>query len=298
MNKISLVFMIALLQGVTAQAREPFKVSVVTTPDAGFYVNSVIIEGKNETMIVDAQLSKSGALKVLSQSKTNGKPLTTIYITHAHPDHYLALSVFKEAFPKVKILAIPEVAEEIRKNYKPKLDKWIGILGKDAASSTVDIEEISEKFLKFNGSKLEIIRHIQGDQPHSTMLWLPEERIMIAGDVVFDDMHVYTPETDIAARRKWIQTLADIKARHPKIVVPGHNKVGAPLNGTTAINFTEKYLIAFDEELAKASDVESLIAKMKSRYPTAELGFSIERSAAANIAIKKQNEKKSDRDGK
>jgi len=84
------------------------------------------------------------------------------------------------------------------------------------------------------------------------MLWIPGQRILITGDVLFNGMHVYTAETDSKARGKWLNSLERIRELKPSVVIPGHSKVGAPLDAGTAADFTENYLLVFEEELKKS----------------------------------------------
>jgi len=46
-------------------------------------------------MLVDAQLTKTNAERVLKEIKETKKPLSIIYITHEHADHFLGLEVFR-----------------------------------------------------------------------------------------------------------------------------------------------------------------------------------------------------------
>jgi glyoxylase-like metal-dependent hydrolase (beta-lactamase superfamily II) len=117
----------------------------------------------------------------------------------------------------------------------------------------------------------------------NTMLWIPRQRILISGDVLFNGMHVYTAETDSKAREKWLNSLNKIRTLEPSVVIPGHSKVGAPLDASTAVDFTENYLLAFEEELKKAKDPDSLINAMKERFPSADLLLALERGAKANV---------------
>src|SRR6202023_4443558 len=82
-----------------------FSIKGFTSPDDQFWVNSVIIEGAHEVMLVDAQLTKTSAEKVLQEIKGTKKPLSIIYITHEHADHFLGLEVFKEAYTSLGIIA-------------------------------------------------------------------------------------------------------------------------------------------------------------------------------------------------
>src|SRR2546425_2614898 len=63
----------------------------------------------------------------------------------------------------------------------------------------------------------------------------------------------------------------------------------SPLDATTAVDFTENYLLVFEEELKKAKDPDSLINTMKERFPSADLLLAIERGAKANVKPRRTN---------
>jgi glyoxylase-like metal-dependent hydrolase (beta-lactamase superfamily II) len=266
-----------------ASGQDGFSIKVFTSADDQFWTNSVIIEGTHEVMLVDAQLTKTNAEKVLQQIKDTKKPLSIIYITHAHADHFLGLEILKEAYPRVRIIATSAVVDRINEVYQEKIDKWKKILGSGATSQVVAIEKFDGNFIKFENSKIEILKNIQGDTDENTMLWIPGQRILIAGDVLFNNMHVYTAETDSEARGKWLNSLQKIRELKPSVVIPGHSKVGAPLDASTAVDFTENYLLVFEEELKKAKDPDSLINAMKEKFPSSDLLLAIERGAQANV---------------
>jgi len=258
-------------------------IKVLTSKDDQFWTNSVIVEGVHEVMLVDAQLTRTNAERVLQEIKETHKPLSLIYITHEHADHFLGLEVFKEAYPGVRIIAASAVLRRINKVYQEKIDKWKRLLGSDAATHVVPIDPFDGSTITFDGSHIEVLQHIQGDTDENTMLWIPGQRILIGGDVVFNDMHVYTAETDSQARRKWLNSLKTVRALQPSVVIPGHSKAGAPLDASTAVAFTETYLLVFEEELKSAKDPRGFVEAMKTRFPSADLLLAIERGAAANV---------------
>jgi hypothetical protein len=49
------------------------------------------------------------------------------------------------------------------------------------------------------------------------------------------------------------------------------------------VDFTERYLLAFEEELRKAKDTDSLISSMEEQFPSADLLLALERGAKANV---------------
>jgi glyoxylase-like metal-dependent hydrolase (beta-lactamase superfamily II) len=283
---ISLLFLISC-PSAFASGQDGFSIKVSTSPDDQFWTNSVIVEGVHEVMLVDAQLTKTSAEKVLQQIKETKKPLSIIYITHEHADHFLGLEVFKEAYPRVRIIATSAVVDRINKVYQEKIDKWKKILGSGATSHAVAISKLDGNFITFESSKIEVLKNIQGDTDENTMLWIPGQRILIAGDVVVNNVHVYTAETDSKARGKWLNALQKIRELKPSVVIPGHSKVGAPLDASTAVDFTENYLLAFEEELKKAKDPDSLINTMKDKFPSADFLLALERGANANRHYRK-----------
>ncbi len=279
---ISLLFL-SSCPSAFARGQHGFTIKVFTSPDDQFWVNSVIVEGDDEVMLVDAQLTKTSAEKVLQQIKGTKKPLSIIYITHEHADHFLGLEVFKEAYPRVRIIANSAVVDRINKVYQEKLDKWKQILSSGATSHAVAISKFDGDIIEFERSKIEVLKQIQGDTDENTMLWIPGQRILIAGDVVVNNVHLYTAETDSKAREKWLNSLQKIRELKPSVVVPGHSQVGAPLDASTAVDFTENYLVVFEEELNKAQDPDSLIKAMKERFPSADFLLALERGAKANV---------------
>src|SRR3984885_2092036 len=260
-----------------------FSIKVFTSPDDQFWTNSVIIEGTHEVMLVDAQLTRTSAKRVLQEIKETKKPLSIIYITHEHADHFLGLEVFREAYPRVRIIANSAVVDRINSVYQKKIDKWKKILGSGATCHVVAIDKFDGNFIKFESSRIEVLKNIRGDTDENTMLWIPGQGILIAGDVLFNDMHLYTAETDSKGREKWLNSLSRTRELKASVVIPGHSKVGAPLDASTAIDFTENYLSVFEAELKKAKDPDSLANAMKERFPSADFLLALERGAKVNV---------------
>ena len=279
---ISLPFLIACPVAFAA-SQHGVSIKVFTSQDDQFWTNSVMLEGVHEVMLVDAQLTKTNAERLLQAIRETHKPLSLIYITHEHADHFLGLEVFRAAYPSVRIIATSAVIARINQVYQEKIDKWKQLLGSDAATRVVPIEPLDGDTITFDSSHIEVLKHIRGDTDENTMLWIPGQRILVGGDVVFNDMHVYTAETDSLARGKWLHSLNAIRAMRPSVVIPGHSKSGARLDASTAVDFTETYLRVFEEELKQAKGPEGLIEAMKERFPSADLFLAIERGAMANV---------------
>src|SRR5260370_31642646 len=180
---IGLMFLISWPSGF-APGQRGFSIKVFTSPDDQFWTNSVIIEGADEVMLVDAQLTKTDAERVLQEIKETKKPLSIIYVTHEHADHFLGLEVFSEAYPGVRIIANSAVTDRINKVYQEKVDKWKKILDSGATSRVVAIEKFDGNLIKFEGTEIEDLKNIQVDTNEKTMIWMLGKRILIAGNVL------------------------------------------------------------------------------------------------------------------
>src|ERR1700722_6575491 len=65
----------------------------------GYDVNSTMISGDKDMLVIDPQFSLSEAHRLAAEILESKKNLTTIYITHPHPDHLFGLAVLKQALP-------------------------------------------------------------------------------------------------------------------------------------------------------------------------------------------------------
>src|ERR1700674_5947400 len=91
-----------------AMAQSKLQLKVHHGPGAtGYDVNSTMISGEKDMLVIDPQFSLSEAHRLAAEILESKKNLAVIYITHPHPDHLFGLAVLKQAFPQAKILALP-----------------------------------------------------------------------------------------------------------------------------------------------------------------------------------------------
>jgi glyoxylase-like metal-dependent hydrolase (beta-lactamase superfamily II) len=98
----------AVLVMVSAGAQSKFALKVHTgRGQTGYDVNSTMIIGEKDMLVIDPQFSLSEAHKLAAEILESKKNLAVIYSTHPHPDHLFGLAVLKQAFPDAKIVALP-----------------------------------------------------------------------------------------------------------------------------------------------------------------------------------------------
>ncbi len=262
-----------------AVAATPLKLTVYNPgTEAIFPVSSVLVTGKKDAILVDAQFGLGQADKVVDAIRQSGKTLTTVYISHGDPDYYFGLEKIKAAYPDARIVATPQTVAHIKETMAGKLAFWGPKLGADAPKALVVPEVLEGDTLKLEGQALKIVG-LDGKQPERSFVWIPSIKAVVGGVVLANNLHVWMADTQSAqSHADWLATLKTIAALKPKQVVPGHYLAG-PSTALQAASFTAGYIRAFDAQTTKAKDSAELIAAMKKLYPSAGEVSSLELGA-------------------
>jgi len=252
---------------------------VFFSDEKGFEVASVIVMGKKNAVLIDAQWTLSNAHRVIAEVAETGKNLETIYVTHAHPDHYFGLGVVAEAFPSAKILALASVAKTINSQFFGKLDHWETVIGPtNVCRKTVPIEPLSRNYIELEGQKIEVIPEIIGDLKFNSVVWIPSIKTLYGSDVLFNQAHPFTCEVTAVERAQWIRDIEQLEKLGAQVVIPGHQKPGMPFD-YSSYDFTKAYLVATEEEVARTDSEGSFFYAMVQRFPEANLFISNEMNA-------------------
>jgi glyoxylase-like metal-dependent hydrolase (beta-lactamase superfamily II) len=261
-----------------ASAAAPLKLQLYTADQNGFLVNSVILTGEKEAIVIDTQFSLANAHRLAAELLNAGKRLTSVYITHPHPDHYFGIEVIKAAFPDAKVVAIAPVAAAIETGFPKKIAQWGPKLGANGPSKVSLPALLDAPVLDLEGHKIEVIGPVQGDAAINTMLWIADLKALIAGDTVYGETHVWTASSDQSERGQWLKTLDRIEALKPEVVVPGHIRAGAPLD-LSLVRHTRDYLTAFDQVAGSTRKADEIVKAMKAKYANLELGVMLDLGA-------------------
>lgn len=273
----------ALLSASVAHAETKLTTTVFTASPTGFLVNSTIVAGEKDAVLIDAQFTLADAHRLVAAILESKKNLTTIYITHFHPDHYFGLNVVKQAFPKAKIVTNAQSLAEIKKTWKAKLKQWAPMYGQLVPTEPVLPRVLATRSITLEGQTLEIRGPAQGDSPDNTYVWIPSIKTVIAGDIVYSGVHPWTAETKPETRKAWIKTLDEINALGPTTVIAGH-KDPKNKDDASAIKQTKEYLEAFDAAVASSKTSAEAQQKVKAKYGTLQLDIILQLGADAAFA--------------
>jgi glyoxylase-like metal-dependent hydrolase (beta-lactamase superfamily II) len=243
----------------------------------GFFRAPVLVTGPTEALLIDGGFTYPDGQALAEAIKATGKTLKTIYISQSDPDYYFSLKPIRDAFPGAKVLAASDTLAAIKGNVDKKLAVW-GPQLKENGPQTLDDVVLPEAFdgpsLSVDGEVIEIIS-AEG-LTNRRYLWVPSIKAVFGGVMIFSGVHVWTADTQSKEQRAaWVANLDAIAARKPSVVVPGHLAPEAAID-LSAIEHTQSYLLAFEEELARAGDAASLKAAMEARFPGLGMGVAID----------------------
>jgi hypothetical protein len=286
---ISTVFLLTLIlfnmetqaQSLKTIEAHNLKLEVFNASENSFGVASVIVSGKTDAVLIDAQFTLEDAEKVAGQIKKSGKKLTTIYISHTDPDFYFGLEVFKKYFPEVTAYASPATVESIKATAQKKLDVWGERLGKAITSNIVLPQVLKANSIDLEGQKLEIIG--LEEFPSKTFVWIPSIKAVVGGINVFGttfNLWMADAQTP-AARKQWIDVLDKIEALHPQIVIPAHADSQSSFD-IEAVKHTKSYILFYEEALKTNKTSESLIKEIKAKYPILTFDTALQIGAKVN----------------
>lgn len=243
----------------------------------GFFRSPVLVSGAKEAILIDAGFTFPDAKSLVEAIKASGKKLTTIYISQSDPDYYFGLTPIKAAFPQARTIAASATIAAIKASVEKKLATWGPQLKQNGPQTLAEIvmpEAFDGPSLSLEGYDIEIVTAT--GLANRRYLWVPSLKAIVGGVMLFSGTHVWTADTASAeARSAWIANLDAMTARKPITVIPGHMAPNAVIDAS-AIAFTRTYLVAFDEELAKAANSAELIAAMTKRYPDLGMGIALQ----------------------
>jgi glyoxylase-like metal-dependent hydrolase (beta-lactamase superfamily II) len=255
-------------------------VHVITDRRVPLVPNIGVIVGNDAVLVVDTGMGPANGRKVLDAARklAAGKPLI-LTLTHFHPEHGFGAQVFKgvarihyNSAQRDELAAKGEAYVGMFKTFGPGV---AAALEGTLLVEPDDVYEGASGTIDLGGRTVELrtwgLAHTAGDQ----VVWLPEERIVFAGDLAEERMFPIFPwfppsDADIDGAR-WAEALGEMIAWNPAIVVPGHGDIG----GVEILKAVRDYMVDLGQRVIAESKagagadaiVASLGPKIRAEHP-------------------------------
>ena len=228
--------------------------------DLAWVTNTVtLIYGERDAVLVDTFLSIQHSRELVDWVVDSGKNLTTIYVTLAHGDHFFGLKLVLDRFPNARAFATASSIASMQKQISPDFIKsfWEPRFPGQVPSPLVAPEVLEGDTLYLEREELKVVELGHTDTVHSTALHVPSIGLIVSGDAVYNNTHLYLAECDGKARSEWPRALDKVEALHARAVVAGHGVLD-PDSSPCHIEETRRYIRDFNVADASTATVMGL----------------------------------------
>ncbi|ENQ3078917.1 MBL fold metallo-hydrolase [Bacillus cereus] len=241
--------------------------AAIAKEGGGAAANAGFIDLGDTTIVFDTFNTQQASedLKYAAETITN-KPVTWVINSHWHGDHIRGNQTFKEStiissqmtYDKMKTAHpsrinkqkndihglknyIQSLQNQLTQTYDMNLEHQINFLSElEISLPTLELVLPQQTFIDeviFHGTKRSAKLFTLGDG-HShcdAMLYIPEDKVIFMGDLLFVDCHpTFFEESN---PQNWIHILKEVERMDIDIAIPGHGSVGTKINFLQVIDY-------------------------------------------------------------
>ena len=213
-----------------------------SSANQNFISNAGFVVTPAGVVVIDALGSPALAQRLIGEiRKVSALPISHVIVTHYHADHIYGLQVFKAA--GARIIAHRAAREYLQSDTarlrmqasRQELAPWV-----DAQTRLVEADEWldGDRTLTIGGVPMEI-RHVgPSHTPEDLVVYLPRQKLLFAGDLVFRARIPFVGQAD---SKQWIKALDVLLGFDTTVIVPGHGPVST--SAREDMQLTRDYLI-------------------------------------------------------
>ena len=223
-----------------------------SSKNQNFISNAGFVITPKGVVVIDALGSPALAKKLIAEiKKITPQKVVAVIVTHYHADHVYGLQEFKKIGAKIyaqgegRNYLSSETAKQrliaSRVDFAPWVNASTKLMGADVW--------IDQSYtLTVGGIEFKIGRVGPAHAPEDLIIYVPSEKVLFAGDLVFRGRIPFVGNAD---SKGWLHALDEIQALNPSIVIPGHGAYST--NPAEDIRFTREYLKYLRESMTKSA---------------------------------------------
>jgi glyoxylase-like metal-dependent hydrolase (beta-lactamase superfamily II) len=230
---------------------------------------STLISDAGDALLIDCLITEREGRELAAWVKSHAVGLEYVYITHPHADHFLGLPEILAAFPQARPVAladsIPAMEEQISPGY---MHVWGGFFPGQLTGSPVAPAPLAGSTLAIGAATATVIPVGITDTGHSSVVHVPALSLVVSGDVVYNQTHMWLSGSTPDSRANWARALDAVAALEVDTVIAGHRDPHAPDDDARRlIAECHRYLADFEAALERSSTPAELIDRMTEAHP-------------------------------
>ena len=239
---------------------------------AGFAPNAGFILTDDGVVVVDPRMLPAQGEEVKAKVRElTDQPIRYVINTHWHNDHLFG----SEAFIPATFICSRETYDALQ--YMQQFD-IVRVWARDPLFAPIAdaLEKITlvmpniafdgELILDVGGRRIELLQ-IGGETSDTIVVWLPEEEVLFASDVVMNGVPPYLADPTSSVNG-WIEALEVVEQLAPRVIVPGHGPLADVGTARAMRHMLEDYRRQVVDLILQGKSVEEIKAQVQlPEYP-------------------------------
>jgi glyoxylase-like metal-dependent hydrolase (beta-lactamase superfamily II) len=227
---------------------------------------STLIYGSSDAVLTDPGMTEEQARVLGDWVASKGRNLTDIFVTHGHGDHWFAAGLLAERFG-ARIVASAGTIEQMRLNAAARPLLWDKVYT-GIPPTPVTAVTVPDNRFTLEGHDLVIVEVGDSDSADTTVLHVPDLELVVAGDVIYNGVHMYLAQSVIVGGfGPWRAAIDKVEALKPRHIVAGHQNKQLDDDAARTIAETRQYLDDAEELLRTEKTAVDFFDATIERYP-------------------------------
>ena len=230
---------------------------------------STLISDDGDALLVDCLITEQEGRELAAWVRARDRELRYVYITHPHADHFYGLPEILAAFPAARPVALADSVPAMQEQTSPGyLQVWSGFFPGQLTGRPVAPSPLEGTTITVGGSTATVIPVGATDTDHSSVVHVPGLSLVVSGDVVYNQTHMWMAGSTPDSRASWVKALDTVTALGADTVIAGHrNPHAADDDARRQIGECRGYIADFEAALERSSTPAELIDRMTQTYP-------------------------------
>jgi glyoxylase-like metal-dependent hydrolase (beta-lactamase superfamily II) len=231
---------------------------------------STLISDDDGALLIDCLITEQEGRDLAAWVKSHGTEPDYVYITHPHGDHLLGLPEILAAFPEARPVALAESIPAMEEQITPGwMQIWGGFFPGQLTSKPVAPGPLAGTTIPIGGSTARIVPVGTTDTGHSTVVHVADLSLVVSGDVVYNQTHMWMMGSTPDSRASWTRALGAVSELEADTLIAGHRDSQAPDDDARRqIAESLRYIADFEAALERSSTPAELIDRMTAAYPS------------------------------
>jgi len=244
-----------MLGTIVRTIREGLTVHTYIAPADGYQVTTHVLEFETQIIVIDAQYDSGFAAEAFAHARTLGKPLTRVYVSHDHPDHWRGSATFG-----APIYSLASTRDSIASAVEKLAGSAAAGQAEGPGPAVVPEFVVTAGEEVIDGVTVTFDEVVNAESSAQLVVSVSSLGLVFAQDLVFNNLHLFIAEGRLQG---WADAITSLRSRGFRLIFPGHGRPG----GVELYDFVVDYLARAEPILSAATEPDELKNALITAFP-------------------------------